>query len=124
MDNSTIKLRVFLAVEFAIFALASLVHRGVLARGYEHSKAAVAEAVIAAVLAAGLLLSFMRPWSARAYALVVQWFALLGTFVGVAMILIGVGPRTAPDLALHALMIVTLVFGLVAATRASVARVI
>jgi hypothetical protein len=124
MTNSASKLPLFLAVEVAIFALASLVHRGVLVSGYEHGKAAIAEAVIAAVLAAGLLLSLMRPWSARAYALVVQWFALLGTFVGVAMILIGVGPRTAPDLALHALMITTLAFGLVAATRASVARVI
>jgi hypothetical protein len=124
MDSSTVKLRVFLAVEVAIFALASLVHRGVLVRGYEHGRAAIAEAVIAAVLAAGLLLSLMRPWSARAYALFVQYFALLGTFVGVVMILIGVGPRTAPDLALHALMILTLAFGLVAATRASVARVI
>ena len=124
MDNSTVKLRVFLAIEVAIFVLASLVHRGVLVRGYEHSRAAIAEAVIAAVLAAGLLLSLMRPWSARAYALFVQYFALLGTFVGVVMILIGVGPRTAPDLALHALMIITLALGLVAATRASVARVI
>ena len=124
MDNSTVKLRVFLAIEVAIFVLASLVHRGVLVRGYEHSRAAIAEAVIAAVLAAGLLLSLMRPWSARAYALFVQYFALLGTCVGVVMIMIGVGPRTAPDLALHALMIITLALGLVAATRASVARVI
>ena len=124
MDNSTVKLRVFLAIEVAIFVLASLVHRGVLVRGYEHSRAAIAEAVIAAVLAAGLMLSLMRPWSARAYALFVQYFALLGTCVGVVMIMIGVGPRTAPDLALHALMIITLALGLVAATRASVARVI
>ena len=124
MTNSASKLPLFLAIEVAIFALASPVHRGVLVSGYEHDKAAIAEAVIAAVLAAGLMLSLMRPWSARAYALVVQWFALLGTFVGVAMILIGVGPRTAPDLALHVVMIITLVFGLAAATRASVARVI
>jgi predicted ferric reductase len=118
MNNDPAKLRVFLAVEVAIFALASLVHRGVLVSGYEHSKAAVAEAVIAAVLLAGLLLSLMRPWSIRAYALLVQGFALLGTLTGVVMIAIGVGPRTAPDLALHALMLVTLGFGLVVARHA------
>jgi hypothetical protein len=112
------KLLVFLVAELALFVFASLVHRGALLSGYEHSKAAVAETVIAAVLAAGLLLSLMRPWSTRHFALFVQAFALLGTFIGVVTIAIGVGPRTPPDLALHALMIATLTFGLIAASRA------
>ncbi|HEV7609804.1 MAG TPA: hypothetical protein VGO61_20885 [Steroidobacteraceae bacterium] len=118
MINGPVKLRFFLAAEVALFALASLVHRGALVSGYEHSKAAIAETVIAAVLLAGLLLSLIRPWSIRAYALLVQGFALLGTLVGVVMIAIGVGPRTAPDLALHAAMLTTLGFGLVVARHA------
>lgn len=113
------KLRLFLAAELALFALASFTHRGMLVDGYEHQKAAVAEAVIGAVLAAGLLLSLMRPWSIRMFAVLVQGFALLGTLLGVVTILVGVGPRTAPDLVLHALMLATLTFGLIAARRAS-----
>ena len=118
MPRTFSNLRILLAAEIALFALASLVHRGVLVSGYEHTRAAIAEAVIAAVLAAGLLLSLMRPWSIRAYALLVQGFALLGTLVGVVMIAIGVGPRTAPDLALHVVMLATLGFGLMTAKRA------
>jgi hypothetical protein len=115
MNGKSSKLLAFLAVQVALFALASLAHRGVLLNGYEHVRAAIAEAVIAAVLAAGLLLSLMRPWSARAFALAAQGFALLGTLVGVTMILIGVGPRTAPDIALHGVMLVVLTLGLVVA---------
>jgi hypothetical protein len=118
MQSTSTNLRILLAAEVALFALAALVHRGVLVGGYEHTRAAIAEAVIAAVLAAGLMLSLMRPWSIRAYALLVQGFALLGTLVGVVMIAIGVGPRTAPDLALHAGMLAMLGFGLVIAKRA------
>jgi hypothetical protein len=124
MNGKPSKLLAFLAVEVALFALASLTHRGVLMNGYEHPRAAIAEAVIAAVLAAGLLLSLMRPWSTRAFALIAQGFALLGTLVGVTMILIGVGPRSAPDIALHAVMLVVLTLGLVAAGNAAKPTVI
>ena len=111
------KLLTYLVAEIALFVFASLLHRGALVSGYEHGKAAVAETVIASVLAAGLLLSLMRPWSTRLFALFVQGFALAGTFLGVVMIAIGVGPRTAADLGLHALMIVMLTFGFIAAKR-------
>jgi hypothetical protein len=113
------KLRLFLAAELVLFALASFTHRGVFVSGYEHQKAAIAETVIGAVLAAGLLLSLIRPWSTRMFALLVQGFALLATLVGVVTIVIGVGPRTAADLVLHALMLAMLTFGLIAARRAS-----
>ena len=46
-----------------------------------------------------------------------QEFALLGTLVGVFTIIVGVGPRTLPDVAYHLAIIVVLVFGLIFAKR-------
>lgn len=111
------KLLVFLGAEVLLFGLASLGHQGVLLAGFEHARAAIAEAVIAAMLAIGLVVCIAGPLAARAVALAVQAFALLGVCVGLAMIVIGVGPRTGPDLALHALMLVVLVSGLLTARR-------
>jgi hypothetical protein len=119
MSEKPSKLLAFLAAELALFALATLVHRGVLMDGYEHAAAAIAEAVIATVLAAALLLSLIRPWSTRVYALAAQSFALLGTFVGITMIIVGAGPRTPPDVALHVVMLAVLTLGVVAARRTS-----
>ncbi len=107
----------FLLSEVLLFLAAVLVHGGVIVKGYEHGKAASAEAVITAVLTAGLIIGASRPFAARTAALCVQGFALLGVCVGVAMILTGVGPSTVPDLTLHATMIALLIAGLVAASR-------
>ena len=101
-----------LASEVAIFGGAALMHAGFLIAGHEHWKAATAESVIALVLAAGLVATFVAPESSRAVGLGAQGFALLGTLVGVFTIAIGVGPRTAADLVIHACMIALLVFGL------------
>lgn len=111
------RIRLFLLLQGASFVVASLVHRGVLIEGYEHDKAAVAEAVIGAVLLGGLVLTWVREASTRTIGLSVQGFALLGTFVGLFTIAIGVGPRTAPDLAYHAAIVAALVWGLVVARR-------
>jgi hypothetical protein len=46
--------RVFMLFEAATFAVAALIHFGVLAHGFEHQKAATAESVIAVVLLTGL----------------------------------------------------------------------
>lgn len=115
MAGTRKKLLGILSAEMALFGLASLAHRGVFIAGYEHGKAAIAEIVIAAVLAAGLIVCLLKPTVTRAAALWVQGFALLGVCVGLSMIAIGVGPRTEPDLVLHAFMLVTLVFGLLTA---------
>ncbi len=104
------KLLGILSVEVVLFAVASLAHRVYLIRAYEHAKAANAEAVIAAVLAVGLVLCLTRPVAARAAALWAEGFALVGVVVGLVMIAIGVGSRTGRDFALHALVLVTLVF--------------
>lgn len=111
--------RIFLGAGAIIFALASAVHGGWLLDGYQHSQARIAEGVIAIVLLAGLVVSLINPpWTRRA-GLLAQGFALLGTLVGGFTIIVGVGPRTTPDVILHTGLLVLLVWGL-AWTRSSV----
>ena len=59
-------MRRFVTAEVAVFGLAALVHAGILVRGYEHRQAAIAETVIAAVLALGLAVSLVAPGWSRA----------------------------------------------------------
>ena len=111
-------IRLFMLLEAASFVAASLIHSGVLITGYEHPEARVAEGVIAAVLVAGLMVSFVhREWT-RPAGLVAQGFALLGTLVGLFTIAVGIGPRTVPDLTYHATILVVLVWGLIVTMRA------
>jgi hypothetical protein len=112
------KLRAFLLVQAVVFFAASLSHFGILMQGFEHRRAAIAESVIGAVLSVGLLISYVRASTTRRSALIVQSFALLGTCVGVTMIIIGVGPQTGADKALHAVMLALLISGLVVAAKA------
>ena len=115
-------IRTFLLLESATFLSAAAFHFGVFLPGYAHGAAAVAESVIATVLLGGLLATWIRPRAVRGIALGVQGFALLGTFVGLFTIAIGIGPRTVPDLVIHAIMVLELVWGLVVAGRARVNR--
>ncbi|HUF12147.1 MAG TPA: hypothetical protein VMN78_03530 [Longimicrobiales bacterium] len=111
------KLDLLLRFEILAFAAAALVHAGVLVDGYEHQAAYIAETVIAVVLLAGLLVGGLKPgWAPRAV-VAAQAFALLGTLVGVVTIVIGVGPRTAPDVVYHILMVPILAGGLWLALR-------
>ena len=111
-------LRLFLLLEGASFVLAGLVHFGVLARGFEHRSAAIAESVIGAVLLVALALAWRLPAWTRTVGIVAQGFALLGTLVGAFTIAIGVGPRTVPDVVYHAAILLALGWGLTVATRA------
>ncbi len=112
----------FLLFEAATFAAAAMVHFGILLDGYEHRRAGVAESVIAFVLFAGLALTWLgRAWTRRV-GLAVQAFALLGTLIGLFTIAVGVGPRTAPDIAYHVAIVAVLAWGLLAAQRAVVAE--
>src|SRR5919199_1080525 len=111
-------IRLFMLAEGASFLAASLVHAGVLIPGYEHRQARIAESIIAAVLLGGAVLTWLRPASTRAVGLAAQGFALLGTLVGLFTIAVGVGPRTAPDLAYHVAILAALALGLVVAARA------
>jgi hypothetical protein len=49
--------------------------------------------------------------------LAAQGFALLGTAIGIFTITIGVGPRTAPDVAYHAFIVIVLAAGLAVTAR-------
>jgi hypothetical protein len=114
---SVLTIRLFLAGEGAAFLVAALVHAGVLPLGYEHAGAAVPEGIIGAVLLAGLALTWLLPARLRAIATAAQGFALMGSLVGLYVGVIGVGPHTVPDLVFHAGIVLTLLWGLVVATR-------
>jgi hypothetical protein len=111
------KIRLILLFEAAAFFAASLVHSGVLIHGYEHEGARVAEGVIGAVLLLGFALTWGGEAWARRAALASQVFALLGTAVGLFTVIIGVGPRTVPDVIYHVAIVLVLIMGLVAMKR-------
>jgi len=111
-------IRMFLLFEAATFVAASLVHSGLLIAGFEHHHAHLHESVIAIVLLAALASTWIRPGSTRGAGLAAQAFALLVTMIGVFTIFIGVGPRTAPDIAYHVAIVAVLIWGLVVAKRA------
>lgn len=111
-------IRRFLRFEVLIFAIASLVHAGYMLDGYAHFEAHVAETVIALVLVAALIVTWLRPTWTRAAGIAGQGFALLGTLVGLFTIAVGVGPRTALDVAYHLAIGAVLAWGLITAWRA------
>lgn len=105
--------QILILTEAALFTFAALIHFGKFVKGYEHKKARIAESVIAFVLLTGFSLGLLRPiWTHNA-AVAVQLFALSGTCVGLFTIVIGVGPRTKPDIIFHSIIIIVLVLGLV-----------
>jgi hypothetical protein len=112
------RVRLFLGLEAAIFIAAALIHFEVLLDGYHDREAGIAESVIAAALLAGLLTSLLRPTATRRADIIVQGFALAGTFVGVTLLL-AVGPRTTLDIVIHLVMVIVLVIGLLFTVRAS-----
>src|SRR5207244_11378373 len=110
-------IRLFLLFEATTFVVAALAHFGIFVTGYEHRAAGTAESVIAGVLLIGWVATWTGPTFSRGIGLATQTFALLGTFVGLFTIIIGVGPRTVPDLAYHVSIVAVLISGLVVATR-------
>jgi hypothetical protein len=106
-----------LALDVVVFVLAALLHAGVLTTGYEHREARIAESVIGVVLFIGLLVTIAAPRLTRRAGLLAQGVALLGTCIGVLTIVIGVGPRSAVDVAIHCTMLALLVGGLVVTMR-------
>lgn len=100
-----------LLFEIVLFSLASLAHGGWLVGGFEHIRAGIAEAVVSMVLAIGFFLALARPQRARRFILLVQMFAIVAVLVGVVLIAVGVGPQTRADLALCAIMLLTLLLG-------------
>lgn len=113
----TARIACLLASEIALFACASTVHAGLLPFGEPHSRAATAEAIIAVILALGLVTGLVRPSLVRRAALAAQGLALVGTLVGAITIAIGIGPQTGGDKAFHLVLVAVLVFGLWLAGR-------
>jgi hypothetical protein len=113
----TSRIRLMLALQTAVFFVAALIHFEVLFDGYPDREAGIAETVIGFVLLAGFAYTLLAPGRTRVTALVVQGFALAGTFVGLSL-LITVGPVTGLDVAIHVVMVILLLIGLVMAWRA------
>jgi hypothetical protein len=103
--------------ERAIAKEAVLVHLGVWLDGYAHREAAIAERVLALVLLSGLAATVLVPRASRGIGIAVQGFALLGTCVGIFTMIIGVGPRTLLDVAIHVALVAVLVTGLIVTVR-------
>jgi hypothetical protein len=114
------RVRGFLLLQIAIFLALVSIHFGLLIGGYRHRNAGTTESVIAAVLVAGLLLTWTPPpWRRRA-ASAAQSFGILGVLAGLFTIALGIGPRTTLDLALNGALLLTLIAGLVITLRRSV----
>jgi hypothetical protein len=110
-------LRLLLLLEASTFVAAAVIHLGALLEGYGHREAGTAETVTAAVLLVGLALTWApSPWPRRAV-VGAQAFATLSVLVGLFTIVVGVGPRTAPDIAYHVGILAVLVVGLAIALR-------
>ena len=101
-----------LVIEAVTFFIAALIHSGVVITGYEHDRARIAEGVIALVLLVTAVLISIRPQWTRKAGLAAQAFALFGTSVGVSTIIVGIGPRTYPDIVYHVVIIVLLAWSL------------
>jgi hypothetical protein len=111
------RVRGLLLLQIAIFLSMMSIHFGLLIGGYRHISAGTSELVIAAVLVAGLLLTWTpTPWSRRS-ATAAQSFGILGVLGGLLTIVLGIGPRTTLDLTLNAAVLVTLIAGLAITLR-------
>jgi hypothetical protein len=116
MGRMVNRIRIFLALEAALFIAAALIHIEVVMDGYHDRESGIAESVIAVALLAGLLTSLLRPAATRQAGIIAQGFALVGTLVGVTLLLT-VGPRTALDIVIHLAMVIVLVMGLLSTVR-------
>ena len=105
-------IRLLLLFEAMTFIAAALIHAGRVVPGYAHQNARIAETVIAIVLLLGLLFTFLRPQWARLAATWAQSVALAGTLIGLFTIIVGVGPRTVPDVIYHVAIIMVLGVGI------------
>lgn len=111
------RIRLLLLVEALAFAGAASIHFGLLFHGYEHSKAGTAESVIAALLVTGLILTFLLSAATRIIAVLAQLLALIGTLIGIFTVIIGIGPRTLPDVTYHIAILIVLIWGLLRTRR-------
>jgi len=108
-----------LIAEGTAFAIASVVHSGVLVDVSVDPSAQFFEGLIAVVLFGGAIVGSLRPGWTRWAAALAQGFGLLFSLIGTYLALIRLGPNTIPDIVFHVAVVVTLAIGLVAAIRAT-----
>ena len=108
-------LAITLVILIATYLIAAVTHAGLIGSRTDPS-AATAESIIAAVLIGGLAVAIVQPARERLAALASQGFALLGTLVGITLVL-SLGPRTTFDVGMHLLMLALLGVGLSLAMR-------
>jgi len=108
-------IRSFLVVQAAVFAFAAGAHFGI-ASSMDDPGAGTAESVIAVALLGGLALTFVPGIPVRSAALAAQGFALLGTLLGLTLVLT-VGPTRPFDVVMHVIMLTLLVTGLAVTYR-------
>lgn len=118
-----ISLRFLMLLESTAFLAAAAIHAGLLADGYEHREARIAETVIALVLLGGAVVASFGPVWARRAGLAAQGFALAGTIVGIITIAIGIGPRSLADVMYHIIIVCVLIYGVLLALRARPSQV-
>lgn len=116
--SSTIwTVRAFLLVEIAIFLVLASIHFDLLISGYRHRDAGATESLIAALMVAGLLLTWTpSPWNRRAAA-GAQYVGTLGALVGLLTVALGIGHRTYLGLGLDGVLLLVLITGLVTMRR-------
>ena len=98
-----------LGLEALLFGAGALIHAGVLYGIPEHARIATAEGIVAAMLAAGVIVSLLRFWGTRTIALTTQGLAL-GTLLG--LFAISLGLQTRPDNFFHAILLLIMALGL------------
>lgn len=108
---------IILLVEAIVFAVAALIHTGLLVEGYEHDEARDAESVVATVLFLGFLVAWRRSSWTKTAGILTQGFALLGTSIGFFTIIVGLGPQSILDVAYHLTITAVLIWGLIVSTR-------
>jgi len=109
-------MQALLAGEGVAFAAAALIHAEVILPGNPDPAAATAESIIAAVLGAGALVSWVRPGWTRATAMAVQSIALAGTSIGL-YVFVRLEPERVADIVFHVVIWLVLAAGLAYAAR-------
>jgi hypothetical protein len=107
----------YLMVEVLLFAFAALAHGGVIMPGHESSRLATMETVVAVILGAGVIMSFVSPAQTRMVALITQGTALAGVIAGFVMVALAIDARTLADLVVLVIMLITVTLGLLVAKR-------
>lgn len=105
----------FLLAEASAFAIASLVHVGLLAEGYEHRDAVIFESILGSILFLGYLVARVHPTWVRRTGIAVQGMALFGTVIGRFSVIAGDGPWTILELVFYRVITAVLIWGFIIA---------